>query len=280
MHIFTKVVTYREHRQRFPERSISFVPTMGALHSGHLALIRQAQTYADETIVSIFVNPIQFNDRSDYDKYPRPLLEDISRLEGAGGPTLFAPTLEEMYPADLDLSIGDQLSLTHLTQPLEGAHRPGHFEGVVKVVHRLLDIVKPEVLVMGQKDFQQLAIIREMIKQLDLPIKLIGHPIVREKDGLALSSRNVRLDPQLRPLAPTIYEVLQYAQGMKGKVSPRILAGECTLRLVEAGFKVEYFSIVSAQSLQTITDWSDDDPTVACVAAWLGDVRLIDNQPL
>ena len=280
MKIFTKVETIRNHLDEWVTKSVAFVPTMGALHSGHLALIEEAQTLAETTVVSIFVNPTQFNDQSDFDKYPRPLLRDIHLLESAGSPLLFAPTVSEMYPTDHTLINRDALQLDHLTTPLEGAHRPGHFAGVIKVVHRLLDIVKPDILVMGQKDFQQLAIIGEMIRQLGLPIKLVGHPIVREEDGLALSSRNVRIDPALRDKASAIFQVLQYAKEMCGQLDPRALTAECTLRLVEAGFNVEYFSIVHEHTLQSIRQWSKDAPPVACVAAWLGDVRLIDNQPL
>ena len=278
MNVFTQEHTYKKFLAEAQSKRIAYVPTMGAVHQGHLELIRAAQKLGDIAVVSIFVNPTQFNEPSDFENYPRPLLQDIHKLEKNEVPVLFAPTVAEMYPDDRDMAI--DLDLSHLTTPLEGTYRPGHFDGVITVVHRLLQIVQPQILVMGQKDFQQLAIIKAMIEHLNLDITLEGHPIIRESDGLALSSRNGGINSALRPLAPKIYEQLLHVKENSGRVPIDELVHNCQDTLTQSGFMVEYFSLVDASTLHEVHHWRDSDQIIVCVAAWLGDVRLIDNMPL
>ena len=277
MQVFTTVHQLRKfldkHRKR--ERTIGFVPTLGALHAGHLSLMHHAGQIADLVVASIFVNPTQFNDPKDLEKYPRPLAQDIHVLSTNKVDVLFLPPAEEVYPKELHVDV--PIDISHLTYVLEGPNRPGHFEGVVTVVKRLLDIVTPNYLIMGQKDYQQQAIIGSMIDQLKLPCKLIIHPTERDQDGLALSSRNSRIDPGLRPIANTLYLALKQARSLTMTKSPADVAKISTEKIIKAGFKLEYFSIVDGITLQPIGEWKDSETVVACVAAWLGDVRLIDN---
>lgn len=280
MRVYTTIAHYQKYliRVRAKKQTIAFVPTMGALHVGHLELMKHAQSLADRVVVSIFVNPTQFNDPEDLTKYPRPLAKDIHLLEQLGVNALFLPTVNQMYPKDLDLSVPVQLDAWATV--MEGAYRPGHFEGVVMVVHRLLDIVRPDILIMGQKDFQQKTLIAEMIRQLKLPIKLIAHPIVRESDGLAFSSRNVRIDPSRRSDAVALRSALLLAKKSISTHSPDQIKEKCIHIIADAGFRLEYFDIVDHQTLRSIQSWQDTETPVACAAAWLGEVRLIDNEIL
>lgn len=255
--------------------SIAFVPTLGALHRGHLALMQLAQTIADRVVVSIFVNPKQFNEPADLAKYPRPLQQDIHLLNQQGIDVLFLPNSHVIYPPDQ--KVGVDVDLSHLTTHLEGKHRPGHFDGVITVVHRLIDIIKPDFLVMGQKDFQQMTIIRAMIDALRLPVELIAHPTVREPDGLALSSRNARLTKEARKKANQIYRLLLQARDLKDRFTPRQVVTRCISDLDTTVFQLDYFDIVDIHTLHPISEWQDDDENLICVAAWLGNVRLIDN---
>lgn len=258
-------------------RSIGFVPTMGALHDGHLSLLGRSRSEQDLSVCSIFVNPTQFNDSSDLEKYPRTEAEDIFLLERAGCDLVFLPSVAEVYPSGLQS--GPAFSFGHLEQAMEGAFRPGHFRGVAQVVHRLLQMVEPDVLYMGQKDFQQVAIVREMIRQAGLPVRLVMCPTVREASGLARSSRNVRLSPEQRAHAAAIYRELQRIRSQAGKgPSPLQLEEEAFSRLSrEPGFRPEYVQLVDGHSLRPVRHFSESGFIVACIAAWVGEVRLIDN---
>ena len=209
MLIFKKVADLRQwlDRQALP---IGFAPTMGALHEGHLELIRMAKREGCLAVASIFVNPTQFNDPKDLEKYPRTPEKDAALLLSAHCDALFIPEVVEVYPPEVNLTI--DLDFRQLDQVMEGEFRPGHFKGMATVVNRLLDIVRPDKLYMGQKDFQQLSIVRDMIRQLQLPVELVMCPTVREPDGLAMSSRNVRLTPEMRQIAPLIHQILQWAR--------------------------------------------------------------------
>ncbi len=280
MQVFTTVSQVQRYlrKRRRKKGAISFVPTLGALHQGHMALMKHGKELAPTVIASIFVNPTQFNDPSDLEKYPRPLGSDIHNLTLNEIDALFLPTNYEMYPPGLEIEMGADLS--RLTSVLEGPRRPGHFEGVVTVVKRLLDIICPEFLIMGQKDFQQQAIIKAMIEQLDIDTTLVTHPTIRESDGLAMSSRNTRIDPALRGSANILYSALLLAQDLYPDHNPGEIESHCSTLIAENGFRLEYFSIVDSSTLQQVRSWEDHISVVACVAAWLGDVRLIDNKIL
>ena len=256
-------------------RSIGFVPTMGALHAGHLALIEQSRKNCDISICSIFVNPTQFNESSDLEKYPRTPDKDIKALEQAYCDILFMPTVSAVYPPEVNNELN--IPLNGLDELMEGAHRPGHFAGVVQVVSRLLDIVEPDQLFMGQKDYQQFAIIRHMINVQQRPVKIQMVATVREPDGLAMSSRNVRLSPEFRKKAPILYETLNDAKRKFYEQSIAQNEAEAIAKINAQGLETEYFSIVNGQTLQVFSEGEKMHSVVACVAAWAGDVRLIDN---
>lgn len=255
-------------------KSIGFVPSMGALHEGHLSLVKQCISDNNICVVSIFVNPTQFNNTEDLVKYPRNLEKDCLYLEKAGVDIVFAPSVEEIYPQP-DTR---QFDFGQLDKVMEGEHRPGHFNGVAQVVSRLFDIIKPDKAYFGEKDFQQLAIIREMVKQLELNVQIIPMPIVRETSGLALSSRNERLNAKQRLDAVKISEVLLSLSKNRDKYSVDELQ-KIVVEKINAveSLKVEYFDIVDGYSLQSIRHWSDTKYAVGCIAVFCGDVRLIDN---
>ena len=257
------------------QRTVGFTPTMGALHLGHLSLIEKSKIATDISICSIFVNPTQFNEASDLEKYPQTPLEDIQALEDAGCDILFMPSVDSIYPDGTNQY--PQVDLGHLDKVLEGAFRPGHFEGVVQVVSRLLDIVQPNELFMGQKDYQQLAIIREMINQQGRNTHLVMGATVREASGLAMSSRNVRLTADFRLKAPTIYQLLQAAKKALTTDPIKTIEQRSIQKLQAIGLKPEYFSIVDGHTLLPIKDIKTANSIVACTAVWAGDVRLIDN---
>lgn len=255
-------------------KTIGFVPTMGALHEGHLKLIRQAASENDFVVVSIFVNPIQFNNPEDLAKYPRTLEEDILKLEGTGCQLVFAPSAQEMYPEP----DSTEFDFGNLDKVMEGKFRPGHFRGVAVVVKKLFEIVTPHKAYFGEKDFQQLAIIKKMVSMLKMPVEIVPCPIVREADGLAMSSRNARLTPEERAEAPAIYKALL---SVKENYSWFIPAGVKQLVTGEIQenkyFRVEYAEVVDTQTLQPFEDWHDAEHAVICVVAFIGKVRLIDN---
>jgi len=253
---------------------IGFVPTMGALHEGHLSLVRQARRENEVVVASVFVNPIQFNNPEDLEKYPRDLDHDLSMLKEVGCDIVFAPDNAEMYPEKPT----ETYNFGSLETVMEGQFRPGHFNGVAIVVKRLFDLINPSSAYFGEKDFQQLAIIRALVEQKNLPVEIVGCPIVREKDDLAMSSRNVRLSDEDRRIAPQIYKVLRDGRDLIDVFAPQQLKS-----FMEDQFqkiprtKLEYLEIVNAKTLQPIENWNDCPKRVACVAIWLGDVRLIDN---
>ncbi|MBL0191673.1 MAG: pantoate--beta-alanine ligase [Saprospiraceae bacterium] len=260
--------------ERLLGRSIGFVPTMGALHQGHLDLIRASLDRNCYTVCSIFVNPTQFNDPKDLEKYPRTLSSDSEMLLKAGCDLLFAPDVAEIYPKVPDTT--PSFDMIGMDRVMEGKFRPGHFDGVVQVVYRLLDLVKPDHLFMGLKDYQQQAIIGRMILALNLPVFLVSVETTREEDGLAMSSRNARLTPEWRQKAPIIFETLQAVKTdvLAGKNISRIEAFYFS-KLTELGFRMEYLEICNPLTLQPISHFKDK--AVVCIALWAGDVRLIDN---
>lgn len=262
-------------RARGEGKRIAFVPTMGNLHSGHVALVTKAAQRAYFVVASIFVNPLQFGAGEDLDKYPRTLAADQEKLLQAGCHLLFAPSVEEMYP---DGMAGQtRVSVPQLSEGLCGASRPGHFEGVATVVSKLFNMVQPDLAVFGQKDFQQLAVIRALVHDLNMPIQIIGEPTVRAEDGLALSSRNGFLSPDQRAVAPVVYRVLsQIAESIKqGQRDFPALIGEQLKQLEAAGLRPDYLEIRHAKTLRPAL--SEDRDLVILVAAFLGTTRLIDN---
>ncbi len=254
--------------------SIGFVPTMGALHPGHLSLVEKSVSENDITVVSIFVNPTQFNDKNDLINYPRTLDADLALLEPAGVDIVFAPDVKDIYPEE-DTR---QFDFGTLDKVMEGKHRPGHFNGVAQVVSRLFELVKPSRAYFGEKDFQQLAIIRAMVKQLHLPVQIVGMPIVRESSGLAMSSRNSRLSAEQRKLAVKISETLTKSRNFASSNTVEETI-EWVVNTVNQndGLRVEYFEIVDGNSLQSINNWEETDYAVGCITVFCGEIRLIDN---
>jgi len=265
-------------KQRNKGLSIGFVPTMGALHGAHISLVNQSAKECDITVCSIFVNPTQFNDPSDYNKYPVTLESDIRMLAASQASVLYVPTASEVYTDGT--SALEHYDLGYLDALLEGKFRPGHFQGVCQVMSRLLKTVDPEKLFMGQKDYQQCMVIKWLLTQLHLKALLVTCPTVRESDGLAMSSRNMRLNAEQRGRAPLIFRVLT---GMKNRLAPGKLGDlkqEAIDELNNGGFDVEYVEIANATTLQPCSDWDGREPLVALTAAYLGEVRLIDNMLL
>lgn len=263
-------------QQRSHQHSIGFVPTMGALHKGHLSLVEISLENNGVTVVSIFVNPKQFNDPEDLEKYPRPVVADISMLETLGVQALFLPDEKDIYPPGLDTAIDFDPGPSADT--MEGKFRPGHFSGMAEVVYRLLDIVQPDRLYMGQKDFQQLTIVRKMITDLQIPVLLEMCPTIREENGLAMSSRNERLSDQAREEASIIYKTLTASQQMFEEGEPVDQIKNAAMdALSKPGFKPEYFEIVDGISLEPVRSQSDSQFVVACCAVKVEGIRLIDN---
>ncbi|HRI58770.1 MAG TPA: pantoate--beta-alanine ligase [Saprospiraceae bacterium] len=277
MRIFKKVADLQTwlNAERANGQKIGFAPTMGALHEGHLELIRMAKRDGCLAVASIFVNPTQFNDPRDLEKYPRLPEKDTALLMSADCDVLFMPPVEEVYPPGMDLTV--ELDFKQLDKVMEGVFRPGHFKGMATVVKRLIDIVQPQRLYMGQKDFQQLSIVRDMIRQLQMQVELVMCPTVREPDGLAMSSRNMRLTPEMRAVAPVIHRTLQWAKTAYEQTPATQVQAEAMQRLSTAGLKPEYFDIVDGISLLPVQHWADSEFVVACTAAFAGEVRLIDN---
>ena len=246
-------------------KSIGLVPTMGALHEGHASLVERCVKENDVTVVSVFVNPTQFNDKGDLERYPRTLDADC---------VLFAPSVEEVYP-EPDTRIFD---FTPLDKVMEGVYRPGHFNGVAQIVSKLFMYVEPTRAYFGEKDFQQLAIIREMVHQLEMPVQIVGCPIVREADGLALSSRNTLLAPEQRTIALAIskalFESVKYADAHSLKETKQMV--EQAIADTE-GLELEYYEVVDGNTLQAVTTWDESDYIVGCITVYCGKVRLIDN---
>lgn len=253
--------------------SIAFVPTMGNLHDGHLQLVKSAQQLADKVVVSIFVNPTQFGPNEDFASYPRTEIEDQNRLTSCGTDLLFLPSVETIYPDNCQT----QISVNALSRLHCGQHRPGHFDGVALVVCKLLNMVQPDFLVLGEKDFQQLAILKILVTDLNLPVTIQGVATVREADGLAMSSRNRYLSNEQRQIAPQLYHALKQAhnQILTGSANLETIGSQQIQRLQQAGFSVDYFSICRSNDLQLANN--NDSDLVILAAARLGKTRLIDN---
>ena len=275
-----KVYTTRSDLSRYRDilvrqgKSIGLVPTMGALHPGHTSLVDRSTAENDTTVVSIFVNPTQFNDPSDLKKYPRSPEKDLELLRSCGADLIFLPSEEEMYPEE-EHRIFD---LGGLDETMEGALRPGHFYGVTQIVSKLFETVRPHRAYFGQKDFQQLVIVRHLVKLMNMDIRIIDCPIIRERDGLALSSRNVLLTPEQRQDAPFIYRTLVRARELSRTLIPRDVKAWVTLQFEQhATIELEYFEIVNDKNLEPVKSWSDQTNKVGCIAVRLGATRLIDN---
>ena len=277
MYLFKKSTDLQKHLDLLRKQNlqIGFTPTMGALHQGHLSLVNQSLSKTDINVCSIFVNPTQFNEKSDLEKYPRTTSQDLALLTTVDNDIVWMPSVEDIYPKDLDTSLA--LNFGQLDKVMEATFRPGHFEGVVQVVKRLLDIVQPDQLFMGQKDFQQMSIIKNMIQQLGLKVELVSCPIIREADGLAMSSRNVRLSSEHRAKAPIIQQTLQWAKSQMNLIPLKEITTNVLERLALPDFNLEYFEIVDGNTLQKIEKLSASKFVVACIAVWVGEVRLIDN---
>ncbi len=277
MHVFTTAAALRAHAetQRRAGRRLGLVPTMGALHAGHLALVQRAAADNDEVIATVFVNPTQFNNPDDLRHYPRQPEADAALLAPAGCTALFLPTVEEIYPQPAAL----RFDFGPLERVMEGAHRPGHFNGVATVVSKLFHLARPHRAYFGQKDAQQVAVVRQLITDLSFDIELVACPTLREADGLAMSSRNARLSPEARAAAPLLHQVLQAAaaQVRQGVVPAQVQAAALAALAANAAFTPEYFEVADGQTLQPLVGYAAGRPVLLCVAAWLGGVRLIDN---
>ncbi|BEG61926.1 pantoate--beta-alanine ligase [Coprobacter fastidiosus] len=254
--------------------TVGLVPTMGALHNGHLELVKRCVAENSICVVSVFVNPTQFNDKNDLLHYPRTLDADCKLLESAGCAIAFAPEVEEMYPVE-DTRV---FNLGAVAEVMEGKYRPGHFNGVAQIVSKLFDAVQPDRAYFGEKDFQQIAVIRSMVKLLNYPVEIVACPIVREDDGMALSSRNLRLTPEQRKNAVSISQTLFKSRTFaeQHSVAETIDYVVNTLNSV-TDLDVEYFEIVNGNTLLSVNDWSDSDYIVGCITVYCGEVRLIDN---
>jgi pantoate--beta-alanine ligase len=258
-------------------RSIGFVPTMGALHAGHISLITISKKETDITVCSIFVNPTQFNDPKDFQKYPITLEKDIALLETAGADILFLPGVSELYPAGTaDL---EHYDLGRLETLLEGKYRRGHFQGVCQVMYRLLNIVRPDHLFMGQKDYQQCMVVRRLLTLTGLPTRLHRCLIIREADGLAMSSRNQRLNPAQRANATAIYHAL-HLLSQRFRIDPTTALADAEAILKKADFQIDYISVADAATLEPVADPASAAKIVALIAAFQGEIRLIDNMIL
>lgn len=255
-------------------KQVGLVPTMGALHAGHLSLVKRCVAENDVCVVSVFVNPTQFNDKHDLETYPRTLEKDCALLETAGCHYVFAPTVEEMYPQP-DTRTFDFGTVSAV---MEGARRPGHFNGVAQIVSKLFYAAEPDNAYFGEKDFQQIAVIRAMVDQLQIPVRIHACPILREADGLALSSRNTRLTPALRQKAPLIARTLKESITFAGGKSVQETIDYVVDTInSDPDMHVEYYEIVDGSTLESIREWSDTDYPVGCITVYCGEVRLIDN---
>jgi pantoate--beta-alanine ligase len=252
---------------------VGVVPTMGALHDGHLSLARAAREQSDRVIVTVFVNPMQFNNASDLEKYPRDEAHDLALLDSEGVDVLFAPGVDEVYPDGFATTV----SVSGITEPLEGAFRPGHFDGVATVCSKLFGMTQAGRAFFGEKDWQQLQVVQRFVRDLNIPVRIIGCPTIREEDGLAMSSRNVRLSAGERAIAPVLYAVMQAAaRDMRDGKPVQTALMDAQAALLEAGFRdIEYLELRTVDGLRPAPDLSE--PVRMLAALWLGDVRLIDN---
>lgn len=274
MKTFQTVGALKEALQGVAKSDIGFVPTMGALHAGHRSLVERARKENKVVVVSLFVNPTQFNDKNDLRCYPRTPEADEAILREVGVDYVLMPTVEEIYP-EPDTR---QFDFGQIDKVMEGATRPGHFNGVAQVVSRLFEIVNPGRAYFGEKDFQQIAVVRAMIAQLHIEVEIVPCPIVRDVDGLALSSRNQLLTPHFRSVAPRIYATLQRAVDLSQELSPEALKAWVKEEIErEGGMEVIYYQSVDALTLQEVAAWSDSSQIQGCIAVQAGQIRLIDN---
>jgi len=276
MNIVRTVAELQKHVEAAKQagKQVGFVPTMGALHKGHLSLVKQAVEATDYVVASVFVNPNQFNNSKDLESYPRNLYRDAEMLQSANCELLFSPDVKEVYPEEdtRQFNFGD------LESVMEGRFRPGHFNGVAQVVSRLFDMIKPQKAFFGLKDFQQLAIIRAMVKQLNLSVEIIPCEIIREEDGLAMSSRNSLLNVNQRKNAPLIARTLFESCKFAPELNINELKSKVVTQINQSDeLEVEYFEIVDGNTLQAIDNWKDSNYIVGCIAVFAGEVRLIDN---
>ena len=274
MKVVNNVAALRAALAECPKEGIGFVPTMGALHAGHRSLVERARRENNTVVVSVFVNPTQFNDKNDLRNYPRTPEADCAVLEAAGADIVFMPSVEEVYP-EPDTRIFD---FGQIDKVMEGATRPGHFNGVAQVVSRLFDLVRPRRAYFGEKDFQQIAVIKAMVAQLRIDIDIVECDIVRGEDGLALSSRNELLTPEHRKAAPHIYATIRQCSEKMATMSPEELT-EWVVKTIDSNplLKTIYFEAVNARTMQRVERWSDSERIQGCCAVQAGDIRLIDN---
>lgn len=278
MILFKEAKTLKKHLEYLREnnKTIGFVPTMGALHQGHLALVKQSRQHCDVTVCSIFVNPTQFNDPKDFEKYPVTVESDLLQLEQNETDIVFMPSVAEMYPEGLQG--GTHYDIGYLENVLEGFYRPGHFQGVCRVLHKFLQIVNPAIMFMGRKDYQQCMVVKRLIELYGIPTKLFIVDTLREPDGLAMSSRNLRLTPGSRQNALAIYGALNFIKGNISKAPVNQLIEHAKQMILKAGFdKIDYVEICDAGTLEPVQSIGDATRLVALVAAFIGGVRLIDN---
>jgi pantoate--beta-alanine ligase len=279
MQVITSIAQLRAatHSFKLNGHKVGFVPTMGNLHAGHLDLVKRASDKAACTVVSIFVNPTQFDRADDLDAYPRTMEADLEKLKDTGADIVFCPEAKEMYPHG---GLVTEVDVPTIGSLLEGSSRPGHFCGVATVVCKLFNIVQPDLAVFGQKDFQQLMLIRQMVADLDMPLEVIAAPTVRESDGLAMSSRNGRLSAEQRVIAPKLNQALREIENqlLAGDTDYKSMQQQAETALAEAGFKPDYIKVCRAKTLQLAQQ--GDRELVILAAAFLGDVRLIDNVPV
>ncbi|MBQ8493327.1 MAG: pantoate--beta-alanine ligase [Alistipes sp.] len=274
MIVVTKVAELNAALANTPKEGVGFVPTMGALHAGHRSLVERARRENDTVVVSVFVNPTQFNNKNDLKNYPRTPEADCATLEAAGADVVFMPTVEDIYPEpdtrQFDFGLVDKV--------MEGATRPGHFNGVAQVVSRLFDIVRPARAYFGEKDFQQIAVIKAMVEQLAIDVDIVECAIVRGDDGLALSSRNELLTPEHRMAAPHIYATIKQCAERSATMNPAELT-EWVIATIDSNplLKTIYFEAVDARTMQKVEHWSDAERIQGCCAVQAGDIRLIDN---
>lgn len=276
MELFKRVIDLRSRLDTIVAsgKTVGFVPTMGALHAGHISLVKKCSAENDICVVSIFVNPTQFNDPKDLKNYPRDLDKDLNLLQSTNCHFVFAPNEMEIYPKP-DQRI---FQIGSMETVMEGKQRPGHFQGVAKVVSKLFDIIKPNKAYFGEKDYQQIAIIRRMLEITNQPVEIVACPILREPDGLALSSRNLLLTPECRKQTPIIAKTLMEARNKATNMSVKDLT-QWVITQIDATplLKVEYFEVANAYTLMPIDTWQQGEPTVGCIAVQAGNVRLIDN---
>lgn len=277
MLIFTKITELQGYLSqiRAQHKTVGFVPTMGALHDGHVSLIRYSKTDCDYTICSIFVNPTQFNDKSDLERYPRMPEKDAALLESAYCDALFMPTVEEMYPVKDEKA---EYHFGYLDTILEGAHRPGHFNGVGQVVKRLFEIVNPDKAYFGSKDYQQVMVVRALVKQMQSPIEIVACPILREPDGLAMSSRNTLLTAENRKTASIVPKLMSRVKQLVN--TEGIAAAKSFVRSELSQIsttKLDYFEVCNADTLEILSDLKEAPRAVAVIAVFVGKIRLIDN---